>query len=132
VFLGSAIVACALWLWLRPPLPPPEAIPVVRSAPPRPVPVDPKSIELEPAALERYVGKYEGRQSFVVELAMKNGHLFASSPGVMVPSEMLATSETDFFLKGMGVQLKFRVDAGVVKGFTASTEFGVLYMDRVP
>jgi len=131
LFLGGAIVLSALWLWLRPPLPPPETVPVVKSAP-RPAPVERASIELAPATLERYVGKYQGRQDFVVELTLKNGHLFAASPGVMVPFEMLATSETEFFLKGTGFDLTFRVENGAVKGFSASTEFGVLRMDRVP
>ena len=130
VFLGGAIVLCALWLWLRPALPPPEVrAPTARGAP-RPTPVERPSITLDAATLERYVGKYAGRENFTVDLTLKNGHLFAESPGVMVPFEMLATSETKFFLKGIDIDITFRVEGGVVKGFTANTEFGLIAMDR--
>jgi hypothetical protein len=132
VFLGGAIVLCALWLWLRPTLPPPAATVPAAARTPRPAPVERPSINLDAATLERYVGKYEGRANFTVELILKDGHLFAQSPGVMVPFEMLATSETKFFLKGIDVDVTFRVEDGVVKGFVASTEFGVVVVDRVP
>ena len=131
VFLGGAIVLCALWLWLRPPLPPPERATVANGTS-RPARAARSSITLDAATLERYVGKYEGRQNFTVEVTLKNGRLFAESPGVLVPLEMLATSETEFFLNGGGVDIKFRVENGLVKGFGANTEFGVLLMDRVP
>ena len=129
-FLGGAILFCALWLLLRPPFPPADTGPAARGTP-HPALVERASITLDPATLERYVGTYEGRQSFTVELTLKNGRLFAQSPGVTVPFEMLATSETEFLLKGAGVDIKFRVEDGVVKRFAATTEFGVMYMDRV-
>jgi hypothetical protein len=131
VFLGGAIVLCALWLWLRPPLPPPEAA-TVATGTPRPARAARSSITLDAATLERYVGTYEGRQNFTVELTLRNGRLFVESPGVLVPVEMLAASETEFFLDGGGVDIEFRVDDGVVKGFAANTELGVVLMDRVP
>lgn len=131
VFLGGAIVLCALWLWLRPALPPPEATAPTARATPRPALVERPSITLDAATLERYVGKYEGRANLTVDLTLKNGHLFAQSPGLLVPFEMLATSETEFFLKGADVDVTFRVEGGVVKGFVAKTELGVLVVDRV-
>lgn len=130
VFLGGAIALCALWLWLRPALPPEASLPSAAGAA-RPARVERPSITLDAATLERYVGKYEGRANFVVELTLKSGHLFAQSPGVTVPFEMLATSETEFFLKGADVDVKFRVEDGVVKGFIANTEFGAMVVDRV-
>jgi uncharacterized protein DUF3471 len=129
VFLGSAIVLCALWLWLRPPLPPAGA--TVANGTPRAARASRASITLDAATLERYVGKYEGRQNFTVELTLKNGRLYAESPGILVPLEMLATSETEFFLNGGGVDIKFRVENGVVKGLGANTDFGVVLMERV-
>jgi hypothetical protein len=96
----------------------------------RPVRVERPSITLDPATLERYVGKYEGRANFTVDLSLDKGRLFAQSPGVLVPFELLATSETEFFLKGADVEVKFRIDDGVVKGFVADTEYGVS-VDRV-
>jgi Domain of unknown function (DUF3471) len=130
VFLGGAIALCAVWLALRPPLPSEATAPLPSGAPRAGAP-ERASIDLHPATLERYVGTYEGRQRFTVELTMKNGHLLAQSPGDMVPFEMLATSETEFFLKGAGVDVEFRVEDGVVKGFVANTEFGVVIMERV-
>jgi hypothetical protein len=129
VFLGGAVVLCALWLWLRPPLP--DAIAPTPSSAPRQARVERSSISLDAATLERYVGTYEGRQNFTVELTLNNGHLFAQSPDVTVPFEMLATSETEFFLKDAGVDVEFRIENGVVKGFAANTEFGVVLMERV-
>ena len=128
-FLGGAIVLCGLWLWLRPALPPDATLPTAGSTP-RPTRVERASITLDAATLERYVGKYEGRSNFTVELTLKNGHLLAQSPGVTVPVEMLATSETEFFLKDAGVDIKFRVADGAVRGFIANTEFGVMALDR--
>jgi len=130
VFLGGAIALCALWLGLRPALPPEPTVPTVRI--PRPARVERPSITLAAAALERYVGKYEGRANFTIELSVKNGHLVAQSPGTPVRFEMLATSETEFFLRDTDVDIKFRVEDGVVKGFTANTEFGVIAVDRIP
>jgi len=123
-------VLCALWLWLRPALPPDATVPTAGRTP-RPVRVERPSITLDAATLERYVGKYEGRANLTVEITAKDGHLFARSPGVMVPFEMLATSETEFFLKGADIDVKFRVEDGVVKGFAANTEYGVVVVDRV-
>jgi hypothetical protein len=130
VFLGGAIVLCSVWLALRPPLPAMPAAPAPRGAP-RPARVERPTITLDTATLERYAGKYAGRADLVVELTLKDGRLFAQSPGVLVPFEMLAVSETEFFLKGLDVDVKFRVEDGVVKGFVATTEFGVLFVDRV-
>jgi hypothetical protein len=130
VFLGGAIALCALWLWLRPALPPAASVPSAAGTP-RPARVERPSITLDAATLERYVGTYEGRANFLVELTLKNGRLFLQSPGVTVPFELLATSETEFFLKDAGVDVKFRVEDGVVEGFSANTEFGVIAVQRV-
>lgn len=127
VFLSGAVLFCALWLWLAPMRAPLERV----STPRRTVQVAPASIELATAILERYVGRYEGRADFTVELSMKDGHLFAQSPGT-VPFEMLATSETEFFLKQQpDINVKFRFDArGAVTGFDGTTAYGPLSVDR--
>jgi hypothetical protein len=129
VFLGGTVLLCSVWLWLRPALPP-EATATTARGNPRPARVEP-AITLDAATLERYVGTYKGRANLTVELTLDKGRLFAQSPGVMVPFEMLATSETEFFLKGMPVDIEFRVENGVVEGFSANTEFGVMIVDRV-
>jgi hypothetical protein len=119
---------CALWLWLVPVQPEiPAAI-----GPRRNVQAARTSIELDAAILERYVGHYEGRADFTVDVSMKNGHLHAQSPGVSVPFEMLATSQSEFFLKNSpDIDVKFRVDrTGAVTGFDATTPYGPVTLDR--
>ena len=56
---------------------------------------------------------------------------FVQAPNI-APFEFRATSETEFFLKGAGVTVEFDVDRdGAVRGFAASTEFGLIKMKRV-
>ncbi len=127
LFLAGAIVFCAAWLWLQPEGPPVTLTTGARrSAQPARA-----SITLDPAILERYVGRYEGRADFTVELSLKDGHLYAQSPGT-VPFEMLATSEIEFFLKeSPDVEAKFRFDRrGAVTGFDATTPYGLISVDR--
>ena len=127
-FSGGALLFCAAWLWGRPFGPGVETL--VRGAP-RPALVEPESIELDPAILERYAGKYEGRGDFNVELKLKDGKLVVLAPGI-APFEFRATSETEFFLKGAGVAVEFDVARdGTVRGFSANTEFGLIKMKRV-
>ena len=127
VFLSAAVVFCALWLWLQPvqqPL-------VAASAPRRAAEPSRASIEVDAAILERYVGHYEGRADFTVDLSLKDGRLYAQSPGT-VPFEMLATSETEFFLKqSPDFEVKFRLDErSAVTGFDGTTPYGPLSVER--
>lgn len=134
VFLGAVILLCTAWLWARPPV---SAIETVARRAPRPALVVPASIKLDTAILERYVGKYEGRGGFTVDLALKDGRLLAQSAGVMpIPFELRATSETKFYLMGpsapVGVDLEFDVARdGTVRGFAANTDYGVIEVTRV-
>ena len=134
VFLGAVILLCTAWLWVRPP--PEAAVATIARGAPRPTLVTPASIKLDTAILERYVGKYEGRGGFIVELVLKDGRLLAQSPGTLpVPFELRATSETKFFLMGpaapIGVDVEFAVSRdGTVRGFAANTEYGVIEVKR--
>ena len=136
LFLGAVILVCAAWLWVKPPEPVVERL--ARNSP-RPVLVEPTSIDLDTAILERYAGKYEGRGGFAIDLTVKNGKLFVQSVGTMpsISMEMRATSETEFFLKGAngvspGVDIEFDVARdGTVRGFAADTEFGLIEVSRV-
>lgn len=135
VFLGAVILLCAAWLWARPPV---SAIETVARSRPRPAFVEPESIELDAAILERYAGEYEGRGGFTIDLTLKGGQLFAQSTGTIpsIPFELRATSETEFFLMGpsapVGVDVEFDVARdGTVRGFAASTEYGLIEVKRV-
>jgi Domain of unknown function (DUF3471) len=136
MFLGTVILLCTAWLWARTPEPVVERL--ARNSP-RPAVIEPASIKLDAAILERYAGNYEGRGGFTIDLALKDGKLFAQSVGTMpsIAMELRATSETEFFLKGAngaspGVDIEFDVARdGTVRGFAASTEFGVIEVKRV-
>ena len=126
VFLLGCIVFCVLWLSLVTVEPPPAPAGMRRSAQPARA-----SITLDAAILERYVGHYEGRADFTVDLSIKDGRLYAQSPAT-VPFEMLATSEIEFFLKeSPDIDVKFRLDGvGAVTGFDAATPYGPVRLDR--
>jgi hypothetical protein len=135
VFLGAVILLCTAWLWARPAVP---AVPIIARGTPRPALVEPASIELDAAILERYAGKYEGRGGFAVALTVKDGKLFAQSTGT-VPTgtiELRPTTETEFFLMGpvapIGVDIEFDLARdGTVRGFAANTEYGLIEVKRV-
>lgn len=136
VFLGAVILICTVWLWQRPPV---AAVAMTTRSTPRPAVVEPASIELETAVLQRYAGKYEGRGGFTVDLTLKDGKLLAQSAGAMpsIPYELRAISETKFFLKipggGLpGVDVEFDLTRdGAVRGFSANTELGLIEVKRV-
>ena len=139
VFLSAVILLCTAWLWARPPV---SAIETVVRRSPRAAPVVPASIELDTAILERYVGKYEGRGGFTVDLSMKDGTLLVHAGTFRY--ELRATSETEFFLMvpsslssvpggaPVGVDVEFDVARdGTVRGFAANTEYGLIEVKRV-
>ena len=126
VFLSGCIVFCALWLSLVPVEPPPVPAGVRRSAQP-----ERATITLDTAILERFAGTYEGRGGFTVDLTVKEGKLLGLAQGT-VPFELGSTSETEFFIKSMGYDVEFDVaDDGTVRGFAASTEYGLIEVKRV-
>jgi hypothetical protein len=137
VFLSAVILVCTAWLWARPPV---AAVAMPARSTPRPAVVVPASIKLDTAILERYAGTYEGRGGFTVDLTLKDGKLLAQPAGALasVPFELRATSETEFFLMTpgapapIGVDIEFDVARdGSVRGFSASTEFGLIEVKRV-
>jgi hypothetical protein len=127
VFLSGCIVFCALWLSLVPVELPPVPAGVRRSAQPARA-----SIKLDTAILERYVGHYEGRADFTVDLSIKDGRLYAESSAIGAPWELLATSETGFFFKeSPDIDVRFRLNGGgTVLGFDATTLYGPMSLDR--
>ncbi len=128
MFLGAVILLCTVWLLARPPA---AAVETLTRSGPRPALVEPTAIALDTAILERYAGKYEGRGDLTVDLTLKDGKLFGQAPGI-IPFELRATSETTFFLKGMGIDVEFDVGRdGTVRGFAANTEYGLIEVTRV-
>jgi len=126
-FLSGSVVFCALWLWIQPE----EPSFATANAPRSSAHTSRNAITIDAAILERYVGHYKGRADFTVDLTTKDGRLYGKSTA-MVPFEMLATSETEFFLKeSPDIGITFRLDArGAVAGFDATTPYGPMSVKR--
>ena len=112
VFLGGVILLCTAWLWARPPVPAVETFArAAAAARARRARVD-HARRGDARALRRQVRRPGG---FTVELTLKNGRLLRQAPGT-VPFEMLATSETEFFLKERpGVRRQFASETASCK-----------------
>ena len=69
-----------------------------------------KEIALEPAVLERYVGRYQLAPDFVIAITREQNALFLQATA-QPKFPMFAESERDFFLKAVDAQITFVVDA---------------------
>jgi len=69
-------------------------------------PVMPQEIAIDPAVLERYVGRYEFAPNIVLAISRKDARMFAQLTGQ--PSiEIFASSQRQFFYKVVSAQLSF-------------------------
>jgi hypothetical protein len=128
VFFGGALLLCVAWLWLRP-APPLQSLAtpgVVRPAGPPRAPVG-----VAAAVLARYAGSYELDSTTTVTISVEDRRLFAQASGSPL-LELLAASDTEFFLKDSDVELTFEVDAqGNAEGFIVRLPNGDLTAERV-
>jgi len=69
-----------------------------------------KEIAVDEKVLERYVGTYELAPAFAITITREGNHLFEQATG-QPRFEIFAESERDFFLKVVGAQITFEVDA---------------------
>lgn len=69
-----------------------------------------KSIALDPAVFDRYVGKYELKPGFVLTITREEGRFFLQATD-QPRFEMFAESERVFFLKAPEAEVVFEVDA---------------------
>lgn len=75
-------------------------------------------IPLPPAVLMKYTGVYELQPSFQIEITMQNNRLYAITAG-QPAIELLAENENSFFMKEIGAQLVFHLNAdGTVGSLT--------------
>ena len=89
------------------------------------------TIQLDTAILERYVGHYEGRADFTVDLSMKDGRLYAQSPATVAVRDAGDVRDEFFLKESPDIHVKFRLDRrGAVTGFDASTPYGPVSLDR--
>ncbi|HZA14979.1 MAG TPA: serine hydrolase, partial [Myxococcaceae bacterium] len=73
-------------------------------------------IDLAEPVLRRYVGEYEARPAFVINVTLENGALFAQATG-QSKLPIFPESETTFFYRAVNAQISFTRDsAGTVTG----------------
>jgi D-alanyl-D-alanine-carboxypeptidase/D-alanyl-D-alanine-endopeptidase len=75
------------------------------------LPQEPQEIELDAAALDDYVGKYQFDFGAVLDVALKSGHLEAQLTA-QPAFPIFASSRDKFFYKVVDAQLDFERDAG--------------------
>jgi CubicO group peptidase (beta-lactamase class C family) len=73
-------------------------------------PVMPTTITLEPAALDRYVGRYQLAPGAVIAVTRDGNRLFAQPAG-QAAQEIVPTGNHGFIVKALGLQVEFEVDA---------------------
>ena len=71
-------------------------------------PVAPKETTLDPAVLDRYVGRYQLGPGQVMTITRQGTRMFAQPSG-QPAQEIFASSEREFFLKVINAQLRFEV-----------------------
>lgn len=82
----------------------------------RPLPKVRKEIAVDPAILDRYVGRYELSPAFAIEIMREGNQLTAQATG-QGKLPLSAESETEFFFRGVDAQISFTKDAaGAVTG----------------
>lgn len=64
---------------------------------------------IDPKIFEDYVGQYQLAPNFIIAITNENGKLMLQAAG-QPKNELLAESETDFFLKTIDAQIKFVKD----------------------
>ena len=132
VFLLGSLLLSVMWLVLREP--PPTARPNVTAfgtARPAPRPrVERKTIELDSETLSRYVGSYRLDESIEVAIELDAGRLFAIAQATP-RYELEPTSEKEFYLPDLDVDIAFDVDAtGRAVSFTAKLPTGTITAKR--
>ena len=73
-------------------------------------PVMPKEIVVDPAVLERYVGRYQFAPGVVMTITRQQGRLFGQPTGQSI-QEIFASDQKEFFLKTVNAQISFETDA---------------------
>ncbi|THF67867.1 serine hydrolase [Deinococcus sp. Arct2-2] len=74
------------------------------------------AIDIAPAELQRYVGRYQGAEDFDVTVLLRGGQLFAVPAGG-AEIALFASAKNEFFLKALDAQVTFRTDQnGTVTG----------------
>jgi CubicO group peptidase (beta-lactamase class C family) len=74
------------------------------------IPQERKVVALDARTLEKYIGQYQQESGVVITVTIENGKLMRQIVG-QPKIELLAESETEFFLKGVELPITFIIDA---------------------
>jgi CubicO group peptidase (beta-lactamase class C family) len=75
-----------------------------------PMPKERKEVAIDPAILDRYVGRYALAPTFVIAVTREDNHLYAQATA-QPRFELFAEDEHNFFLKVVDAQVTFETDA---------------------
>ena len=89
-------------MWMRPPVGAEEHA----AKTDRPIPEERQAVEIDPALLDRYPGRYELAPGFWIDVTREGDRLFAQATG-QPRFELFPESETRFFLKVVDAALEF-------------------------
>jgi D-alanyl-D-alanine-carboxypeptidase/D-alanyl-D-alanine-endopeptidase len=84
-------------------------MPASRIAGEAPAPKQRTAIAVDPAILERYVGRYQLTPAFIITVTREGGQLFAQATGQQ-RFELFAENEHEFFIKDVDAQVSFEID----------------------
>jgi uncharacterized protein DUF3471 len=123
---ADGVVAIVLCNSIPPPVPPEElAFKLAAAAIGKPF-VEPKTVALAPAVLDRYVGVYKAEDKVRVLVRHEGDHLTLQRSG-QGRLELAAASETSFFVKDKMLRFDFARDAGgKVTGFDVTMPDGAV------
>jgi hypothetical protein len=89
-----------------------------------------RTITLPESLMDRYVGKYQVNPGMTV-VVTRDGDRFIISMHGQHKEEMFASSETDFFLKKVDIQVKYDIEQGIVKGMTVFQGGGTMPAKKI-
>jgi CubicO group peptidase (beta-lactamase class C family) len=69
-----------------------------------------KEVNVDPAVLEKYAGRYQLAPTFIITVVREGGHLYAQATG-QPRFEIFAEDDRNFFYKVVDAQITFVVDA---------------------
>lgn len=97
--------------------------------------VAPTEINVDPAILNSYVGKYEGDPSvaanLIIEITIENGELFVTSP-LKPKTKLVAQSPTEFLISETTASVSFNRDAqGTVSGLILKSKRAIINARRL-
>ena len=87
--------------------------------------------EIDLATLESYAGSYKGEHGFGVEITVKDGRLFATTPGNQ-PMSLWPVDQVTFRPVAMAnASMTFKVEDGETAGLTVSHDGSLMKLSRV-